>query len=289
MLTPEQLEERRKGIGGSEIAAIVGLHPFIGQLDVYLAKTEGLTATSNPDMERGQFLEAGIAAWYAHREGLRVEEVGSLVHPTRPVARCTPDRISYPDGDGPQRLVSIKCPRRAGDRWGETGGGLVPGYAVLQLQWEDLVLRANGYPLAPTSHLVALVDGDLRVYPVERDEELQAWLLEEAEAWWARHVVARVPPPLDGSETAKEWLRRRFPTDTQPMREATPGEDVMMMNLQAAEAGLATAEQDYEVARQHIEQAIGSAGGIYSPSGRVTWRANKLNRRTFKTQWKGTP
>lgn len=288
MLTPEQLEARRAGIGGSEVAAVLNLHPFLGQLDVYLSKVEGLTATSNADMERGTFLEDGLARWYAHREGVNVEEVGSLAHPTRPVARCTPDRIAYPSGDGPQRLVSIKCPRRAGDRWGETGGHVVPEYAVLQLQWEDLVLRANGYPLAPEFHLVALVEGELRVYPVERDEELQAWMLEEAEAWWARHVVAKVPPPLDGSDTAKEWLRRRFPRDTQPAREATLGEDLMLLDLKVAEAGKAIAEADYEVARQRVEEAIGEAGGIYSPAGKVTWRANKLNRRTFKTQWKGT-
>ncbi len=290
MLTPEQLEARRSGIGGSEIATILGLNPFSGPLDVYLSKVEGLDAVSNADMERGNFLEDGVAAWYAHREGVKLNEPGAIIHATSKVARCTPDGLAFVNiHDNAVRLVSIKCPRRAGEVWGETGGRQVPEYAALQLQWEDMCCRSRGLSLLPESHLVALVEGDLRVYPVERDTELQDWLLEIGERWWARHVVAKVPPPLDGSDTAKEWLRRRFPRDTQPARAATLAEDLMLLDLKAAEDELALAEKDYDVARQRVEEAIADAGGIYSPAGKVTWRTNKLGKRSFKPQWKGTP
>mgnify|MGYP003353102479 CR=1 FL=1 len=36
--TPEQLEKRRLGIGGSDVAAICGLNPYKTALDVYFEK-----------------------------------------------------------------------------------------------------------------------------------------------------------------------------------------------------------------------------------------------------------
>jgi len=194
-VTPEQFEARRDGIGGSEIAAILGLDPFSGPLDVWLAKVEGYQKPTTEDMERGQFLEAGIADWYAQREqlgagnlqpGLRLDH-GSLPH-----VFATPDRISFtalstaPTQRPRTRLVSIKAPRRAGDSWGETGGSHVPVGYVLQLQWEAAVVRSlpsMPYDWESTMHLVALIDGDLRVYPVETDLELQAQLLDYAAKW----------------------------------------------------------------------------------------------------------
>lgn len=293
MLSPEQLELRRLGIGGSEISAILPdpdtgrpMHPFTGPLDVYLSKVEGWDAAVNEDMERGAFLEAGIAEWYAKRHETNGGEVGTVVHPTRPVCRATPDRVvNHADGE---RLVSIKCPRRAGDRWGETGGSIFPDYCELQLQWEDAAMTAYGFKLLPVFHLVALVDGELRVYPVQRDVELQEKLITHAEAWWAKHVVAKVPPPLDGSETGTAWLRQRFPTHRSNIRQADITESLAAMALREGEAALDNADRRYEQLRQVVEQHIGDAEGLEGSFGRITFRANKNGVRSFKPTWRNT-
>jgi predicted phage-related endonuclease len=287
VLTPEQLEARRLGIGGSEVAALLGLHPFIGPLDVYLAKVEGYVAPSNTDMERGSFLEDGIAQWYAHREGVEIrrpeEHVPSWVHPRESLARCNPDRLAI--GTEGMRLLSIKCPRRAGDEWGETGGSTAPTYAVLQLQWEDMIGAACGIALDPESHLAALVEGDLRVYHVRRDTELQGWLLMKVRQWWAGHVVPQAPPPVDGSEGASLWLRRRFPRNTRSMVQASLEDDGLLLDLREQERALEKVEKGYALARQRVEERIGEAEGITGPLGTVTWRANKNGVRSFKTKW----
>lgn len=282
-LSAEQLEKRRHGIGGSEISAILGLHPFMGALDVWLAKTEGFQKEATDDMRRGSFLEQGIANWYADREEAIIELGMTVVHATRPRTMCTPDFFAKKDGN--ERLLSIKAPRRGGDDWGETGGRVVPEYAALQLQQEDAVCRSNGLVLDPVSHLAALVDGDLRIYAVERDEELQGWLLDFAETWWKRHVDGNEPPPLDGSDGAKAWLRRRFPKNTQPARAATLEEEALVLALKAAETQRDVTLLRYTAARQEVEQAIGAAGGLNAACGRVTWRADKNGKRSFKTNW----
>jgi len=282
MLTEADLEERKKGIGGSEIAAVLGLDRFAGPLDVWLAKTAGWTKEVTPDMERGSFLEDGIANWYAHREGVKVHAVGPMVHRALPWARCTPDRTAVlRDGYAlSNRLVSIKCPR-----WDRE----TPEGHILQLQWEDAVLcsaPAQAAALVPTMHLVSLADGDLKVVPVERDVELQRWMLDYAGAWWAKHVVGGVPPPLDGSEGASRWLKKRFPKNTAPERPATLDETVALLELREAEAARDEADKVFEAKAQKVKEAVGEAGGIESDAvGRATWKADKNGKRTFKTHW----
>ncbi len=216
------LDERRQGIGGSDIAALLGLDPFRGALDVWIGKVEGWDAPETEDMIRGQVLEPGVLDWYARRLGVEVRpNTNTWTHATRSLCRCTVDAFADVAGEPEKvvRLVSVKCPRRGGENWGDYDGSTrIPQNYAMQLQFEDAVSRGRcaelGGTIHPVFHLAALVDGDLRIYNVERDEELQAVLLEQAEQWWERHVVARVPPELDGSDGARAWIRRRFPTST---------------------------------------------------------------------------
>lgn len=277
MFTAAELEERKRYLGGSEIAAVLGLDRFRGPLDVYLAKVEDWQTPVNEDMERGTFLEEGLARWYAHRTGYHVTGPGPHVHPGIPFARCSPDRFAVVELRD-VRLVSIKAPR-----WGHD----VPDGHVLQLQWEDAVCTAAGVKLLPEFHLVSLVDGDLRILDVQRDLELQAWLLDFAQGWWARHVVARVPPALDGTATGNAWLKKRFPRDTRPVRAATLDETVALLELRDAEAVLERAEENFEVAAQKVKEAVADAGGIESEAvGRVTWKADRNGKRSLKPKWR---
>lgn len=290
MLTQEQLELRRTVIGGSEIAAIVDEDAFSSAFDVWLSKTQGWIRPSNPDMERGTFLEAGIADWYAHRTGSVLVESATQRHATMRIAICTPDRFERvgPRSDsspaGSRRLVSIKAPRR-GDAWGKSGTDDVPPGYLLQLQWEHAVCSSQGVHLTDDMRLVALIDGDLRIYEIKADLELQAWLLEYAQRWWDRHVVGGEQPPLDGSSEANRWLRARFPRDTAPIRPATMIDDLRMLELRAVEEDLARLEGEAETLKFELMQSIGDAGGLESPAGRITYRADKNGKRSFRTQW----
>ncbi len=290
-LSPERivwLDERRKGIGGSEIAALLGLDPFRGALDVWLSKVEGYDSPETEDMLRGQMLEGGVLDWYARRvSGCAVmRNSTSFSHPQHPLCRCTPDATTTIKDSPNLRLVSVKCPRRAGENWGDYDGSTrIPEYACLQLQYEWAVLTAYGLRLDPLMHLAALVDGDLRIYHCEADTELQAVLLEQAEQWWARHVVAKVPPELDGSDGARAWIRRRFPGDSKPVRPASLDEEVLLEQMSEAAQLVATAEAQFATARQKVEETIGEASGITGARVSVTWRKTKSGSRQFKPRY----
>jgi len=286
--TPEQQEFRRGHIGGSEVAAIVGLHPFLSPIDVWLSKVEGFQRETTPDMERGIYLEDGVARWYAARTGCELRSVETLRHPERPHIGCTPDRI-FNNALGQSRLLSVKVPGNwVSEEWGEPHAWQVPTYAYLQLQQEMAVCRARGLCLTDYAHLAATLGGDLQILTVEGDLQVQQRLMEEAEAWWERHVERREPPPLDGSKAAKEWLRRRFPKSEHPVRAATPAEDLLALQLQAAEVAWEAADKAYEKARQPVEEAIGDSEGIEGPFGRLTFRSDVRGRRTLRTTWTTT-
>lgn len=289
-LTAEQKEMRRHGIGGSEVAAILGLSPFMSPIDVWLAKVEGYECEVTPDMERGIYLEDGVAKWYAARTGVEVREVGTLRHPQHQRVLCTPDRI-FNDANGQSRLLSIKVPGNwLSEEWGEPHAWRCPTGYYLQLQVEMAVCGALGLCLTDWAHLAAPLSGNLEILPVPGDERVQQRIVEEVNAWWTRHIERREPPPLDGSESAKQWLRRRFPKSEKPVRAATPAEDLLALELQAAEVAWEVADKAYEKARQPVEEAIGDAEGIDGPFGRITFRTDARGRRALKPTWatKGT-
>ena len=279
-LTPEQQAMRRTGIGGSEIAALFGESDFLSPFDVWLSKTQGWVSEETEDMRRGTFLEDGIARWYAQRFGVtEMLELGTLRHASVPVALCTPDRLV-----DRARLLSIKCPRRSSSAWGEPGSSVVPPAYALQLQWEHAIV-SSARTVDDEMHLAALLDGDMAVYIIHADIELQANLLEMAEEWWSRHVVGGEPPSMDGSHRAKQWLRGKFPLDNGVTRAATAGEVGLMLNLELAEEELSRADESVDNLTNKLREAMGITSRIEGPNGYATWKTDKRGIKSFRTKF----
>lgn len=287
MLTTEQKAMRKTGIGGSEIAAVVDESIFASEFDIWLMKTQGWVAEETEDMRRGSFLEDGIARWYAQRYGISEQAMHSpttLRHRVHPWALCTSDRMVAVRGGQRERLVSIKSPRRGFD-WGEAGTDRVRSEYLLQLQWEWAVHSSHGIDLEPEMHLAALVDGELSIYPVMADVELQAWLLDYAGEWWERHVVRGEMPSLNGSHHAKQWLRDRFPKDDDSERAATPTELGLMLRLELVEGDFDRASRSFDDLTNELRLSMGATSKLTAPNGYVTWRTDKRGQKSFRTKW----
>ena len=73
----EWLESRRKGIGGSDVAAILGVNPYKSSFGVYVDKVEGSTFEGNVHTEFGNWMEPHIRAEFPRRfkrfEGVDIE------------------------------------------------------------------------------------------------------------------------------------------------------------------------------------------------------------------------
>jgi putative phage-type endonuclease len=268
MLTTEQLEIRKSGIGGSEIAAVAGLNPWMSPLDVYLRKRGLVGDEQSFHSERGTFFEPAVLNWYAHRTGSQLSSPGTIVHPELARVIATPDALAI-RGDE-RRGVEVKMPgRHTLDHWGEPGTDEIPDYYVPQTQWEAAVLGVQ------VVDAVTLIDDDLAVYPVRFDVELFAALVDMAQRFWHDHIEQDVPPPVDGSERARKWLLERYPKATLTLIEATDEMIHLAQQYDIARAEASAAEKRKDFVGNKLRALLGDHAGVQGGNVKVTYKNNK--------------
>lgn len=290
-LTAEQIELRRTGIGSSDIAAILGVSPFRTAFDVYLEKVEGFQSEKNFSMELGDLLEPVVLELYRRREDPKLLELpGTLVHPDNPLLLTTPDALAIFDtfDPGSFRVVEVKAPRYRSDDWGDEGSDGIEEAYILQAQWHMYVLRARGHGITRCDVPVLFGASEYRCYRVDWDPELAGMLVDEGLKFWRDHIEKRVPPDIDGSRFAPEWLKARFPKNTAPLIEGTPEDDKAAGDLRMAQAAMDVAEMHFDAHKSRWKQRIGEAAGVVTKLGTVSWTTDKNGKRTFRTpkEWR---
>lgn len=184
------LDFRKTGIGGSEIAAIFGEHPFISPRELWERKTGRAPEQEvTLPMLKGRYLEGPAAAYYAERTGRRLRRQPLKRHPEYPFLLASVDRQVLAGPDNPTMALEIKVP--GWRTFSEVKRmGLRP-YMILQAQQEALVC---GYDYTAFALLEAgsfnLIHFD---HPADRDT--QQMIIEAAGEWWRKYVEADTPPP----------------------------------------------------------------------------------------------
>lgn len=209
----EWLEARRGGIGASDAPAVCGVSPWKTPLHVYLEKTGELEDSDSKAKEWGRKLEDIVAQAYSEETGRPVYKPARPIeyHPQLPWLRCSLDRLTEADGKG--RVLECKTVRADSDEWGAPGTDEIPLYYLLQCQHQLCVTGMERCDLA------ALFGGqELRVYEVERDEEVLSSLRRICAEFWNR-VEKRSPPP-------PQWKHPETPALIAKMQRLTPGSEV---------------------------------------------------------------
>ena len=277
-LTPEQLEARRHGIGGSDVPAILGLSPWRTPLDVYLEKTgEGAPAPADDSPDTpiywGNVLEDLVAREYSKRTGHKVRRVSrQLRHKEVRIATANIDRLVVATEDGPG-VLECKTARVSTDDWGEPGTDEVPDYYLAQVVH---YLAVTGHGWADLAVLF-LAERRFAIYHIRRDDELVASILDTEQRWWREHVEARVPPPPMSAED----MARMWPKDNGSQVVATPSVEAACRELAAVKAGLKKLDEQKAALESEIKGAIGEASALVDPAGRplATWKASKPSKR----------
>jgi len=74
LLNQQWLAERKKGIGGSDVGAILGVNPYRSRMDVWLDKTgRGGEVADNYAMARGRAMEPFLRQAFCNETGLKVQ------------------------------------------------------------------------------------------------------------------------------------------------------------------------------------------------------------------------
>lgn len=285
MLTTEQQLARARGITATDIAAILGLNPWKGAVDVFAGKVGGRVDELGDDVrvDWGNRLEDPIRSWYGHTLGVDVTVPGTLWHPTDALAAATPDGVIYPRAAANARngleikthTISLR------HLYGEPGTDQVPVWELLQCVWNMYVT------LLPFWHLVAFIDGLPTIYLIERDRELEELCVDAAHTFWTSYVVPRVLPPPDGSDSYAADLLRRFPAHTrEELVAAGAAELAAVRELRNVRDQLTTLERREAVLEQQLKAVIGDHAGLAWTEGKrtdkVTW---KRSRDSSATDW----
>lgn len=193
---------RRSGIGGSDVAAILGLAgKYSSPRHVYEAKHGRSTEAGDSEYaEIGREIEDFIAYLFSKRTGIQVATPpGTLVHNKREWMLANVDRYALDEGGV---VAPVECKNRSEYQLDDWEDG-VPDAPALQAHW---YMAVGGWDYA---WVTALVGGNkLRYHRLERDEEIIGHLVEFCGDWYQRHIVEGFPPPADGLEATKDLLGR---------------------------------------------------------------------------------
>lgn len=213
------LAERRKGIGGSDCGAIVGLDPRRTRYGLWREK-RGLPDNDDGKpaaRRRGNYLEAAILRRYAE-----VVKPASM----EPGIAHAANEGGWRRGNQDARAVLVEGKRVAvecksvnrnvlqhtqdpNQQWGQPWSDEVPQRHLCQGLWyanlddADLIdFPVLVMPDDPDEVLGLTADevvavSEFRVYRAMRNRDVEAWLIDEARKFWFDHVVANVAPELE--------------------------------------------------------------------------------------------
>lgn len=267
------LRWRRKGIGGSDAAAIAGLDPYRSPLAVYFDKT-GETDDREPTeaMAWGVRLEQLVAAEFADRTGLSVRRRNAiLAHRDRPWMLANVDRVVRDPARG-RGVLEIKTTGDwAREQWAD---GAVPDAALIQLQ-HYLAVTGYGY-----GYLAVLIGG--RRYShvlVERDDNVISHLIRLEEDFWDRVEQGR-PPAADGSDSTRDTLAALY-ADSQadpPLALPDSAKDLLVERA-AAKADEQAAKARRTETDNRLRQLLGHHElGFLDGALAVTWKPVTVRR-----------
>lgn len=282
------LTDRRSGIGGSDIAAIVGLSPWQSRYSVWADKVGllPLDEGSSEAMEFGQRAEPMLAGYFTDRTGLYVAgEQMTCTVPDAPWMRCTLDgfAVESPVSDLEQAVAAVefKTTSATADEWAQE----VPVHYACQATWTSVVTQLPTVMFG-VLHL-AFGRPTFRVYTFTPTEDDKTLLVNAASSFWRDHVLTGTPPAADGSDATTEALQAAFRGD--PGLDALEADSALRIEcirVNSLKARIKDAEGSLSEAQNNIRLALGDHTSLINgrdakgkPIVLATWKPGE--RRVF--------
>ena len=265
------LTQRKKGIGGSDIAAIIGVSQFKTALDVYLSKTTDQPEQKGEHLYWGHALENPIIDRFIRDTGANVIRQPEMRrHPDYEWAIANADAL-ITNSDTIEAILEIKTSSAFKSReWGADDTDEVPIEYIAQVQWYMWIYNLQ------EAYIAALIGGNqYRQYHITRDDELIAMLAEKAQAFWQNHVIPRIPPnPQDGADAQK-----LYPSDNGDTAEADS--DTLTAYAELRELKAQEKELKAQIAAKEdlLKIKIGSYSAMQANGNTLfTWEAQQSQR-----------
>lgn len=288
---PGWLEQRRRGIGGSDAAAICGLDHRKPAFSVWLDKVGLLEhhrrdlAEENEAMRWGQLLESVVREETARREGVGIEPVGHiLAHPDHDWMLASPDGIVDPKPHLPAKPPLYEGKTASAwiaDQWADDKvpeSYLIQGQHYLEVCGLDSILYG------------CLIGGQRLVTRwVLRDQDLIDHLVDLEAKFW-HQVQIQEPPDVDGSKATTDLLAHLW--DVTPDKVATIAEAADVRQQLAYRASYKARAKELEELAHEVENNLKlhleEAEIAQDPEGRILFTWKRVPGSTYTATRKAT-
>ena len=214
----EWLEWRRRGIGGSDAAAILGVSPFATGRDLYYDKLK-IVSYEDPESnwvqkKMGHLLEDLVAEIFHRKTGYRIYQIKKMFyHPEYPYMLADIDYfIELPNGK--TAILEIKTTNyNAKDHWWRDGEEIVPINYEIQGRHYMCVMNVDEVYYCC---LYGNNENEVIIRHIERDLDYEAELIALEGEFWHGNVETRTPPPYtEDGELILESVKNHYgPADT---------------------------------------------------------------------------
>lgn len=273
----EFLEMRKRGVGGSDIAAICGLNPYASTLSVWYDKTkDGVSIDEeNIPAEIGLILENYLEKKFIKKfkelygEDIKLESMPFILeHDDHNFCRCTLDRY-FMRGE---EFIPVEFKTTSEYQKEKWEGDEIPEEYYLQIQWQLFITGAKiGY--------IGFLIGN-RVFDIKeisRNEKVIEMAFGRADKFWNDFVLENVMPAPDGSEASGDVLKELYsievsgkvlePTEEEDNQLRSAAVDAKEWNDRKKEA-----EKELTKAKQIIISIMKDAEVAYIDMERVTYK-----------------
>ena len=246
-ITKLELQERNKGLGSSDLAAVLGLDPWRSAEDVRLEKLGRLIDKPASDvMNAGNWLEGGVLAFAAERLGEIDTHPGTKAVEGTPIVVNT-DGLLLATGE-PIEVKTAKLFGPSKEEWGDEGTDQVPSRVIIQ---------ATAHMMAwdrPLCHVPVLIGGrGFIMFQIPRNIQIVDIIRTKAAEFWERNVLG--DRPVQGSNASLEVIKR---LRHEPEKVGIVDPKLIQAWLDAREAAKAAEEYQYE-ATAAVLAALGDA------------------------------
>lgn len=268
----EWLKARRKGIGGSDAAAVTGISRYRSPIDVFLEKTsdDPPVVEDNLQMKVGRGLEAFVADLWEEETGKKCQRRNAILqHDEHDFMLANIDRWVVGENAGLEIKTGSSYVK---DQWSD--GKIPPEYELQCLHYMAVTGAEKWY-------IACLIGNhDFVVRTIERDEETINYLIEVERTFWEQNVQKKIMPPPDGSDASATALKMVYPEAQEGL---TVDLDFLADDL-ARLIEVKQLEKKIKDERNGLEQKIqgfmGEAEAAWIGTRQVTWK-NRSGRVTI--------
>lgn len=263
MTRAEWLAWRRLGLGGSDLAVVLGCEMWGSPWQLWLDKTHGVADDrSGEDIATGKRLESAVIEWANEETGAQGRPwiPGTpTVHPEHSWLRGSPDAWLY-------NQVGCEAKVSADYLWDE-----VPAAYQAQVRLYMAIFGCESWIVAVFFRRVPA----WRMFRVYRDLDIEHDMIAAAQLWWNTHVLKGDPPDIDETRAAGVGLAKLHTTSSDEYRVATDLEIRLLREYNDTDQALRRMKVERDRLGNHIRHAIAGDAGLRFSGGRAKWTRSK--------------